>query len=526
MKVLVSDNLSSVGVEILKKESGIEVDVKTGMTKEELIQVIPDYDGLAIRSATKVTADVIEAATKLKVIGRAGIGVDNVDLNAAGKKGIIVMNAPDGNVITTAEHAMALMLSLSRNTPQANQSVKVDGQWTPKKYLGVELFGKTLGVVGMGRIGSIVAQRAKGFAMKILAYDPYITDEHAESLGVERAELKDVLERSDFLTLHTPKISGKPLLGKEEFDCVKPGIRIVNCARGGLIDEEALAQAIQDKKVAGAALDVYSQEPVNQDNPLLKLDEVICTPHLGASTEEAQENVAVAIADQMIDYLKYGRVRNAVNMPSIDEDLLGQIKPHLELGEKLGTLISQLTDDGLESLQIIYCGEVAELKVEPITISVLKGFFSGSIEGVNMVNAPYLAKERGISIKESKNSDAKDYANTMEVVVRTKSGSRSITGTIFGNRDPRIAKLDDFNLEARFSDYMLVLKNKDAPGVIGHVGKVLEKNKINIAGFHLGRFQEKGTAVSIINVDSPPTNETLRELRETPNITEVHSVKL
>ncbi len=526
MKVLVSDNLSPVGVEILKKESGINVDVKTGMSEEELIQVIPDYEGLVVRSATKVTAKVIEAAAKLKVVGRAGIGVDNIDLNAAGKRGVIVMNAPDGNVITTAEHAMALMLSMARYIPQANKSVKVDGLWTPKKYMGVELYGKTLGVVGMGRIGSIVVQRAKGFGMKILAYDPYITDDHAESLGVERAELKDVLERSDFLTLHTPKISGKALLGKEEFDCVKPGIRIVNCARGGLIDEEALAQAIQDKKVAGAALDVYSQEPVNQDNPLLKLDEVICTPHLGASTEEAQENVAVAIADQFVDYLKYGRIRNAVNMPSIDEDLLAQIKPYLELGEKLGMFISQLTDDALESLQILYSGEVSKLKVEPITISVLKGFFSGSIDGVNMVNAPFMAKERGISVKESKNSDAKDYANTIEVVVRTKSGSRSITGTIFGKQDPRIAKLDDFNLEARFSNYMLVLKNKDAPGVIGHVGKVLEINKINIAGFHLGRFQEKGTAVSIVNVDSPPNNETLRELREAPNITDVHAVSL
>jgi len=526
MKILVSDNLSKLGVEILQKETGIEVDVNTGLAKEELIKIIPEYDGLIVRSATKVTADVIAAAKNLKVVGRAGVGVDNIDLEAAGKKGIIVMNAPDGNMITTAEHAMAMMLSMSRNIPQANASVKQDKKWSPKTFMGVELYGKTMGIIGLGRIGSVVAERAKGFAMKVIAYDPFVSMEQAEKIGVEIVELQDLLQRADFISLHSPKVGDKPLLGKKELNSVKPGVRIINCARGELIDEEALIQAIKDGKVAQAALDVYSKEPINPDSPLLDVPEIICTPHLGASTGEAQDKVAIAICDQMIDFMKYGTIRNAVNMPSIDEETLKQIKPYLDLGSDLGQLASQLVEGPITQIKVQYNGEVSNLNVQPITIGVLKGLLTRSMEGINMVNAPFIAKERGIEVQEMKSNEIKDYTSTIQVQVTTKQGTRDITGSIFGKGDPRIVKFDEYYFEAVISKHMLILSNKDVPGVIGKLGNVLGKNNINIAGFHLGRLEKAGSAVAVINIDSPPTSETLRELRETPNVVEVYSVVL
>jgi len=526
MKILVSDNLSKLGVEILQKESGIEVDVNTGLSKEELIKIIPEYDGLIVRSATKVTADVIAAAKNLKVVGRAGVGVDNIDLEAAGKKGIIVMNAPDGNMVTTAEHAMAMMLSMSRNIPQANASVKQDKKWSPKTFMGVELYGKTMGIIGLGRIGSVVAERAKGFAMKVIAYDPFVSKEQAEKIGVEIVELQDLLQRADFISLHSPKVGDKPLLGKKELNSVKPGVRIINCARGELIDEEALIQAIKDGKVAQAALDVYSKEPINPDNPLLDVPEIICTPHLGASTGEAQDKVAIAICDQMIDFMKYGTIRNAINMPSIDEETLKQIKPYLDLGSDLGQLASQLIEGPITQIKVQYNGEVSNLNVQPITIGVLKGLLTRSMEGINMVNAPFIAKERGIEVQEMKSNEIKDYTSTIQVQVTTKQGTRDITGSIFGKGDPRIVKFDEYYFEAVISKHMLILSNKDVPGVIGKLGNVLGKNNINIAGFHLGRLEKAGSAVAVINIDSPPTSETLRELRETPNVVEVYSVVL
>ncbi|MFP6637160.1 MAG: phosphoglycerate dehydrogenase [Nitrospinaceae bacterium] len=525
MKVLISDNLSATGVDILKKESGIEVDVNTGLSKEELIKIIPAYDGLIVRSATKVVAEIIEAAKNLKVVGRAGIGVDNIDLDAAGKKGIIVMNAPEGNIITTAEHTIALLLSMSRNIPQARSALK-NKKWAPKEFMGVELFEKTLGIVGLGRIGSIVAERAHAFHMKIVVYDPYISPERAEKLGVELVELKDLLGRSDFLTLHTPGLAGKPLLSKEEFAQMKPGIRIVNCARGSLIDDSALIEAIQSKIVAGAALDVYNKEPLNIESPLLQVDEIICTPHLGASTGEAQEKVAIAICDQIVDYLKYGNVRNAVNVPSIDAETLAKIKPYLILGEDLGNFISQLTDGPVTRVEIQYNGEVSTINVEPVTIAILKGLFNRSSEGINMVNAPFIAKERGIEVQESKSNEVHEYTSTVQVKVTSKSITRQVTGSIFGKGDSRIVQFDDYHMEAVLSKNMLVLQNMDVPGVIGHLGNILGKNSLNIAGFHLGRQEEQGKAIAILNIDSPPTTETLRDLRNTSNILSVHSVTL
>lgn len=526
MKILVSDNLSPLGIERLKKEEGIHVDIKVGMSREELIKVIPDYDGLIVRSGTKVTAEVIGAARRLKVVGRAGIGVDNIDLDAAGKRGIIVMNTPEGNMITTAEHAMALMLSMARNIPQANSSLK-SGKWTPKQFMGVELYKKTLGIIGLGRIGTAVAERAKAFSMKILVHDPYISKEHAQKVGVETVELKELLQRSDFITLHAPKLSGSALLGNKEFELMKSGVRIINCARGALIDQEALIKAIHSKKVAQAALDVYDKEPLVPDSPLLKMDEIISTPHLGASTEEAQENVAIAISEQIIDFLKHGQVRNAINMPSIDEELLSKIKPYLELGEDMGKFISQLIEGPMNSIRIQYNGEVANLNVAPITVTILKGLFFHTIDGVNMVNAPYIAKERGIEVQESKSNEIQDYTSTIQVQVRTDNGGRDISGSLSGKKTPRIIKIDEYYFEATFSKYMLVLTNNDVPGIIGKVGNILGQNDLNIAGFHLGRLAEKGgKAVAVINIDSPPTAKALEELRKTENILDVYSVIL
>ena len=526
MKVLVSDNLSAVGVDILKKESGIEVDVKTGLSKEELIKIIADYDGLIVRSATKVVAEIIQAADNLKVIGRAGVGVDNIDLAAAGTKGIIVMNAPEGNMITTAEHTMALLMALSRNIPQASSALK-NKKWAPKEFMGVELFEKTLGIVGLGRIGSNVAERARGFKMKILAYDPYVTQERAEILGVELVEMKDLLERSDFLSLHTPGLAdGTPLLGKEQFDQMKPSIRIVNCARGSLINDAALIEAIKSKKVAGAALDVYHKEPLDLDSPLLEVDEIICTPHLGASTGEAQEKVATSMCDQIIDFLKYGNVRNAVNVPSIDAETLAKIQPYLTLGEDLGHFVSQLADGPVTRIEIHYNGEVSTIQVKPVTNAILKGLFNRSIDEINMVNAPFIAKERGIEVQESTSNEVHEYTSTVQVQVTTQKGTRKVTGSIFGKGDSRIVQFDDFKMEAVLSEHMLVLQNMDVPGVIGNLGNILGKNSLNIAGFHLGRQEEEGKAIAIINIDSPPTTEALRELRNTSNILSVHSVTL
>ena len=526
MKVLVSDNLSATGVEILKKESGLDVDVNTGLSKDELIKIIPVYDGLIVRSATKVVAEIIEAADNLKVIGRAGVGVDNIDLAAAGKKGIIVMNAPEGNMITTAEHTMALLMALSRNIPQASFALK-NRKWAPKEFMGVELFEKTLGIIGLGRIGSNVAERARAFQMKILGYDPFVTQERAELLGVELVEMKVLLAQSDFISLHTPgQADGTPLLGKKQFDQMKTGVRIVNCARGSLIDDASLISSIKDKKVAGAALDVYHNEPLDLDSPLLQVKEIICTPHLGASTGEAQVKVATSMCDQIIDYLKHGNVRNAVNVPSIDAETLAQIKPHLVLGEDLGSFISQLVEGPMTRIEIKYNGEVSTLQVKPVTNAILKGLFNLTIDGINMVNAPFIAKERGIEVQESKSNEVHEYTSTVQVLVTTQKETRKVTGSIFGKGDSRIVQFDDYHMEAVLSTNMLVLQNTDVPGVIGDLGNILGNNNLNIAGLHLGRHKEQEKAIAILNIDSPPIDKALRELRETSNIISVNSVTL
>ena len=527
MKVLVSDNLSKLGVAKLQDADGISVDVNVGLSKEELIKIIPNYDGLIVRSATKVTKDVIEAADNLKVIGRAGVGVDNIDLDAAGKKGIIVMNAPEGNLITTAEHAMALMLSMARNIPRADATLRA-GKWSPKAFMGVELYNKTLGVVGLGRIGSAVVERAKGFGMKILGYDPFISKDRAEKIGVEAIELEVLLNRSDFISLHAPSLSDGPLLGEKEFDLIKEGVRIVNCARGTLIDQSALIEAIKSKKVAQAALDVYEKEPLDAASPLLNVDEIICTPHLGASTGEAQDKVAIIISEQVIDYLIDGQVRNAINTPAIDAELLAKIKPYLTLGENIGKFIAQLIDGAIKSVKIQYAGEVADLNTDSISVTVIKGLLAENVEGVNMVNAPFLAKERGIEIEEAKSSELGDYSSTILVQVTGENGTRVVTGSLIGKESPRIVKVDDFSFEAEFSKNMLVMANDDKPGVIGKIGTILGNNGVNIAGFHLGRLPSNGRAkaLSVINIDGCLESEALDDLKSIGDILQVYSVTI
>ncbi|MBU2590952.1 MAG: phosphoglycerate dehydrogenase [Nitrospinota bacterium] len=527
MKVLVSDKLAPEGVKLFEEAEGIEVVVKTGMTKEELIAEIPSYDGLVIRSATKVTADVLDAAKNLKVIGRAGIGVDNVDLEAAGKKGVVVMNTPEGNTITTAEHAISLMMSMARKIPQAHALLK-KGEWS-KKLMGVEIYNKTLGVIGLGKIGSIVARRGLGLSMKVIAYDPFVSAEYAQTMGIELVELEELYKRADFITVHVPKTEKTAnLIGEKEFGMMKPTARLINCARGGIVNEAALIKAVKEKKIAGAALDVYDKEPLPEDNPLREVDDIIMTPHLGASTDEAQVNVAIDIAGQIIDMLQNGQIRNSVNAPSVSADMLKKLRPYIDLADKLGCTISQLVEGGIKEINITYSGDIAKLDRRPVTVSLLKGFlqvFAG--EGlVNMVNAPYFAKERGIKVTESTTSEVTEFKNTISVVVTTDKMTRRLDGCVFLDNVLRIVRVDDYWIEASLSEYMLFISNKDLTGVIGKIGGILGDNKVNIAGMHLGRDFAGGEAISIINVDSEATEKTLESLKALPYVNYVTMVKL
>lgn len=525
VNILVSDSLSEKGVELLKDEANFNVVVKAGLTHDELLKEIGNYEALIVRSATKVNKELIEAATKLRIIGRAGIGVDNIDVEPASKKGIIVMNSPGGNIITTAEHTIAMLLSLSRKIPQANALLK-EGKWTKKALMGVEITGKTLGVIGLGRIGSVVVKRSQGLGMNVIAYDPFISHDKALDIGIELVSLEDLLKRSDYITLHVPKTKETShLLGEKEFAMMKDGVRIINCARGGIIDENALCNAIKDKKVAGAALDVFEVEPpIN--NPLLMLDEVICTPHLGASTDEAQEKVAIDIAQQIINYLKDGQIRNAVNLPSIDAEILVKIKPYLELSECLGSVLAQIIEGGIKKIKVTYSGDVAKYDIKLLTLSLLKGILKFFAEDVNYVNASLIAKERGIEVSETLTGETREYTNLLRVVVESDKQTRLIEGTIFGKSEPRIVKIDDYLIEASPSNHMLIFSNMDKPGVIGHIGTFLGLHNINIAGMHLGRTKPHGKAVAIVNIDSPLSPEILEGVKKTPYILFVKQIIL
>ncbi|MBY0354547.1 MAG: phosphoglycerate dehydrogenase [Rickettsiales bacterium] len=514
-KVLISDKLSPQAIDIFK-QAGVEVDVKTGLSPDELKAIIGDYDGLAIRSATKVTPEILAAATKLKVIGRAGIGVDNVDVPAATARGVIVMNTPFGNSITTAEHTISLMMALARQIPQANASTHAS-KWEKNKFMGVELYGKVLGMIGCGNIGSIVADRAQGLKMKVIVSDPFLSAERAVDLNVEKVELPDLLARADFITLHTPlNDTTRNILNKENLARCKKGVRIVNCARGGLIDELALKDAIDSGHVAGAALDVFEKEPA-ENNPLFGLENVVCTPHLGASTTEAQENVAVQVAEQMSDYLMSGAVTNAINMPSVSAEDAKKLKPYLELADKLGSFAGQLTETGLQSVTIEYEGRVGNLNTKPLTAVALQGLLKPLISSVNMVNAPVIARERGIEVSETKRDGSGGYQSLIRITVTTDKRTRTIAGTVFAGQ-PRIVDLHGVKLEASLGAIMLYVHNDDKPGLVGGVGSLLGDHKINIANFQLGRNDEHNDAVALIEVDQEIDKSLLEKVAQLPNV--------
>jgi D-3-phosphoglycerate dehydrogenase len=525
MKVLISDNLSPVGIEILKK-AGLEVDARSKTSVEEIEKIIGDFDALIIRSATKVTAGLLEKAVKLKVVGRAGSGLDNVDTPAATKKGIVVMNTPGGNTVTTAEHALGMIFACARMIPQAYASLKA-GKWEKKKFEGVELYDKTLGIIGLGAIGGVLASRAIGLGMKILAYDPFISPEKAKSLGIELADLPTLYKRSDFITIHTPKTKETAnLINKNTIAQMKDSVRIINCARGGIVNEQDLYEALKSGKVAGAAFDVFEKEPP-ENHPLLTLDNFIATPHLGASTLEAQENVAVAVAEQVVDYLVAGTVRNAVNVPSVPADQLPTLSPYINLAERMGLFIGQITEGGLTQVTVEYSGEVVNLKQEPITLAALKGILTPTLqENVNYVNAPLIAKDRGIDVKVSKSTGTTEY--TSLIILRVKAGNRdvSVAGTLNGKKEPRIIQVDNFPMETVPEGSMLVLMNNDKPGVIGGIGMLLGQNGINIARMQFGREQQGGLAMSVVSVDSTVPDEVMGKIRQLPNVLSVKQIRI
>jgi D-3-phosphoglycerate dehydrogenase len=526
MKILISDPLSDEGIRILKEVKEFQVDVNTGLKPEDLKKIIADYDAIVVRSATKLTKDIIEAATNLKVIGRAGVGLDNVDLEAATKRGIIAMNTPAGNTISTAEHTMSLILALSRNIPEANQSTKA-GEWKRSKFMGVELYGKTLGIVGLGRIGTEVAKRAIAFGMSVIAYDPFLSVEVAKKIGVDVVELKELLSRSDYITVHTPiSDETKGMISDKEFDLMKKTARVINCARGGIIDEAALARALEQNKIAGCAIDVFEKEPPT-GSPLLKCATCLVTPHLGASTEEAQVNVAIEIAEVLRDALLGKGIRNAANFPSVAAEVYKTLEPYINLGEKLGQLASQLVEGRLKQVDINYSGQIASQETKPLTLATVKGLLAPIVqETVNFVNAVNLAGERGIKIQETKSLQEEEFVNLISVELVTDKEKLNVAGTLFANSDPRIVKIDNFYVEAKPKGYMVITQNNDKPGIIGVLGTILGKNGINIAGMTFGREAAGGKAITVINVDSEVSANVLNEIRKSANILSAKLIKL
>jgi len=526
-RVLIADKLAEQGLDIFRAESEIAIDLRQGLKPAELAEVIPPYHGLVVRSGTRATAEAIAAAENLRVIGRAGIGVDNIDVGAATQKGIVVMNTPGGNNVTTGEHTISLMLALARNLPRATASLKA-GRWERGRFMGTEVCNKTLGILGVGNVGSVVAERARGLHMRILAFDPFVTADGAAKLGVELVSLDELFARADFITIHTPLTAEtRGLIDSRAIQKMKRGVRIINCARGGIIVEEDLAAAIREGHVAGAAIDVFAEEPPPSNNPLVGLDQVVCTPHLGASTDEAQINVAVAVAEQMVAFLLRGAVQNAVNVPSLRPEVLAVLRPYLRLGEKLGSLQAQMVTEPPLEVQIGYGGEVTEHDVTPITAAVLRGLLAPFFDSpVNYVNAPHLARQRGTSVTESRKSKATGFVNTIRVQVRTAAGETDVEGTVFGSDTLRIVKINDFFLEAVPEGHILMLHNRDVPGVVGRVGTLLGANNVNIAGLELGRERVGGRAVSLIHVDEPVPDPVLEQLRELPEIISAQLIEL
>ena len=520
-KVLVSDKLSETAVQIFR-DRGIEVDFdpSLGKDKDKLLSVIDQYDGLAIRSATKATEKIINAAINLKVIGRAGIGVDNIDRAAASKKGVIVMNTPFGNMITTAEHAIAMMFAVARQIPEASASTHA-GKWEKSKFMGVELTGKTLGVIGAGNIGGIVCERALGLKMKVVAYDPFLSQERAEKLGVQKVDLDELLARADFITLHVPKTEQTSnILNAEAIAKMKPGVRVINCARGGLVDEVALAEALKSGHVAGAAFDVFEVEPAT-DSPLFNLPNVVCTPHLGAATTEAQENVAVQVAEQMSDYLLTGAVTNALNMPSVTAEEAKTMGPWLALAGHLGAFIGQMTSEPIKAINILYDGTVASMNLAALNCGVVAGIMKAGNPDVNMVSAPVIAEERGIKISTTNQNKSGVFDAYIKVTVVTQTRERSVAGTVFSDGKPRFIQIKGINVDAEIGRHMLYTTNNDVPGIIGVLGSTMGKNDVNIANFTLGRAAEGGQAIALLYVDAPVSDLVLADLQATGKFNQV-----
>ena len=526
MKVLVSDALSDVGVRIFEETPGIEVTVRTDLGPEGILGEIGKYDGLVIRSATKVTPEVIEAGENLKVVGRAGIGLDNVNIDAASRRGIVVMNTPEGNTITTAEHAIALLMSLTRNVPQATESLKA-GRWDKKKLKGREVYGKTLGLVGLGHIGRIVADRAQGLKMKVIVYDPYIKPSVIEEMDCEPVSLDELLSRADYVTVHVPKTEETAgLLGGEAFSKMKPGAMLVNCARGGIVDEDALHDALSSGHLGGAALDVFSTEPPGE-HKLMGLSNFICTPHLGASTMEAQDNVAKDVAEQIVAYLLHGTVKNAVNVPSVSAELMSVLRPYVVLSEKLGLFQGQLATSGVEEIEVRYLGKVTEYDVRPLTTGLLKGFLTPLMQDdVNYINARMIASERGIKVVESTSEKSEDFASLIMVRVKSVEGESIVSGTIFGKTLPRILRINDFYLEAVPEGHILLIHNEDKPGVIGRICSALGDRGININRMHVGEDKKRKRNINLLNTQVPVNNEALEAIRGLEDVLSARKVEL
>jgi len=514
-KVLISDKLSDAAVQIFR-DRGIDVDFMPdlGKDKDKLAEVIGQYDGLAIRSATKVTPTILEQAHKLKVIGRAGIGVDNVDKEAASKKGVIVMNTPFGNMITTAEHAIAMMFAVARQIPEASASTHA-GKWEKSKFMGVELTAKTLGVIGAGNIGGIVCDRARGLKMKVIAYDPFLSEEKAAKMGVEKVELDDLLKRADFITLHVPLTdTTRNILSRENLEKTKKGVRIINCARGGLVDEQALAEMLKSGHVAGAAFDVFAEEPATE-NPLFGLPNVVCTPHLGAATTEAQENVALQVAEQMSNYLLDGAVENALNMPSMTAEEAKVMGPWVALAGHLGSFVGQMTDEPIKAINILYDGVVADMNLDALNCAVIAGIMKKVNPDVNMVSAPVIAKERGIKISTTNQDKSGAFEGYIKVTVVTDKRERSIAGTCFSDGKPRFIQIKGINIDAEVGAHMLYTTNEDIPGIIGTLGGTMGRHGVNIANFTLGRAAAGGEAIALLYLDAEPAEDVLEELEKT-----------
>jgi D-3-phosphoglycerate dehydrogenase / 2-oxoglutarate reductase len=526
-RVLLSDSLAPQGIEILNRHPRIQSDIRTGLSQAELAEVIPSYDALLVRSSTKVTREIIDRASSLKVIGRAGVGVDNVDLDAATRRGIVVMNSPLGNSVTTAEHTIAMIMAVSRHIPAAHAALRA-GKWERGKFTGIEVFNKTLGIIGLGNIGRIVADRALGLKMKVISFDPILTSDAAARIGVEMVGLEALFRRADFITVHTPLTDEtRGLIGAAALALMKPSARVINCARGGIVDEDALYAALKAGRIGGAAIDVFVDEPPVPNHPLLTLDNVIATPHLGAATDEAQVQVAVDIANQIIEFLTEGTTRHSVNIPALTPKELETLGPHLTLAEKLGRLAAQLIEQPPTHVVVGLAGEAANLKSEPIVASALKGLLSGFLDQhFNLVNAPYIAKERGITVTETRSRETADYINVLTLTLRTNQSVHDVAGSVVGNRALRLIRIDGYPIEATPDGYFLMLHNRDVPGVVGAVGTLLGQAGINIAGLELGRDRIGGMALSLVEVDGPVPGSVLENLKTIPAITSATLIKL